>query len=71
MQEVPVAWGHSGGTRIHPLIDGSRMFQEMLRIRWNDLTGKYQPNTPPTIQIAEALPPVRPAELKRTGSRTS
>ena len=71
VQEVPVAWGHSGGTRIHPLIDGSRMFQEMLRIRWNDFTGKYQPNTPPTIQIAEALPPVRPAELKRTGSRTS
>jgi len=41
VKEVPVAWGHSGGTRIHPLIDGSRMFMEMLRIRWNDLTGKY------------------------------
>jgi dolichyl-phosphate beta-glucosyltransferase len=41
VQEVPVAWGHSGGTRINPLIDGSRMFQEMLHIRWNDLTGKY------------------------------
>ena len=26
VQEVPVAWGHSGGTRINPLIDGSRMF---------------------------------------------
>jgi hypothetical protein len=36
-----VAWGHSGDTRINSLIDGSRMFQEMLRIRWNDLTGKY------------------------------
>lgn len=71
VQEVPVAWGHSGGTRIHPLIDGSRMFQEMLHIRWNDFTGKYQPDTPPTIQISDALPPVRPAELKRTGSRTS
>jgi dolichyl-phosphate beta-glucosyltransferase len=41
VQEVPVAWGHSGGTRIHPLVDGSRMFLEMLHIRWNDLTGKY------------------------------
>ncbi len=41
VKEVPVAWGHSGDTRINPLIDGSRMFQEMLRIRWNDLTGKY------------------------------
>ena len=41
VEEVPVLWGHSGGTRIHPLIDGARMFQEMLRIRWYDLTGKY------------------------------
>lgn len=41
IEEVPVAWGHSGGTRIHPLIDGSRMFLEMLRIRWYNVTGKY------------------------------
>jgi glycosyltransferase involved in cell wall biosynthesis len=41
VEEVAVLWGHSGGTRIHPLIDGARMFQEMLRIRWYDLAGKY------------------------------
>lgn len=41
VEEVPVAWGHSGGARINPFIDGARMFQEMLRIRWYDLTGKY------------------------------
>lgn len=41
VEEIPVVWGHSGGTRIHPLIDGSRMFMEMLHIRWNDLTGRY------------------------------
>jgi len=41
VQEVAVEWAHSGGTRIHPLTDGSRMFWEMLRIRWYDLTGKY------------------------------
>ncbi|MFZ0758576.1 MAG: dolichyl-phosphate beta-glucosyltransferase [Candidatus Sulfotelmatobacter sp.] len=41
VEEVPVCWGHSGDTRIHPLLDGARMFQEMLRIRWYDLTGKY------------------------------
>ncbi len=40
-QEVPVRWGHSGGTRINPLIDGARMFQEILHIRWYDLTGRY------------------------------
>jgi dolichyl-phosphate beta-glucosyltransferase len=41
VKEVPVRWGHAGGTRINPLLDGARMFQEMLRIRWYDLTGKY------------------------------
>jgi len=46
VQEVPVAWGHSGGARINPLIDGSRMFQEMLRVRWNGLTGKYDAADP-------------------------
>ncbi|HEY6338306.1 MAG TPA: dolichyl-phosphate beta-glucosyltransferase [Candidatus Sulfotelmatobacter sp.] len=46
VREVPLAWAHSGGTRIHPLTDGSRMFWEMLRIRWYDVTGKYNP--PPT-----------------------
>jgi dolichyl-phosphate beta-glucosyltransferase len=40
--EVPVAWGHSGDTRINPLVDGTRMFLEMLRVRWYDLTGKYE-----------------------------
>jgi dolichyl-phosphate beta-glucosyltransferase len=44
VKEIPVAWGHSGDTRINSLIDGSRMFQEMLRIRWNDITGKYDSN---------------------------
>ncbi|HEV3513809.1 MAG TPA: dolichyl-phosphate beta-glucosyltransferase [Candidatus Sulfotelmatobacter sp.] len=41
VKEVPVVWGHSGGTRINPLVDGARMFQEMVRVRWYDLTGKY------------------------------
>jgi glycosyltransferase involved in cell wall biosynthesis len=39
--EVPVEWAHSEGTRISPLRDGTRMFVEMLKIRWNALTGKY------------------------------
>jgi dolichyl-phosphate beta-glucosyltransferase len=41
--EVPVAWAHREGTRISPLRDGIRMFGEMLKIRWNALTGKYSP----------------------------
>jgi dolichyl-phosphate beta-glucosyltransferase len=39
--EVPVEWAHSEGTRISPLRDGTRMFLEMLKIRWNAITGKY------------------------------
>jgi len=41
VREIAVAWAHSGDTRINPLLDGARMFVEMLHIRWNDLTGKY------------------------------
>ena len=52
--ELPVAWGHSGGTRINPLLDGSRMFTEMLRVRWYDLTGKY--GVAPAVRPATTLP---------------
>jgi glycosyltransferase involved in cell wall biosynthesis len=41
VQEVPVAWAHVEGTRISPLRDGIRMFGEVLKIRWNAMTGKY------------------------------
>ena len=41
VKEIPVVWGHSGGTRINPFVDGARMFQEMLRVRWYDLSGEY------------------------------
>jgi dolichyl-phosphate beta-glucosyltransferase len=57
VQEIPVAWGHVGDARIHPLIDGSRMVMEMLRVRWYDLTGKYQREEPASIaQEAKTLP---------------
>src|SRR6266481_4391191 len=41
VKEVPVVWSHSEGTRISPLRDGIRMFVEVLKIRWDALTGKY------------------------------
>ena len=56
VDEVPVLWGHSGGTRINPLMDGARMFQEMLRIRWYDLTGKYDGRVAVAAQPAKPLP---------------
>jgi dolichyl-phosphate beta-glucosyltransferase len=60
VQEVPVAWGHSGETRIHPLVDGIRMFLEMLRVRWNDSTGKYEAGNTVASQVAKTLPEGRP-----------
>jgi dolichyl-phosphate beta-glucosyltransferase len=48
VQEVPVLWAHSEGTRLHPLRDGLRMFVEVLRIRWNAMIGQpARPTTPP------------------------
>jgi dolichyl-phosphate beta-glucosyltransferase len=43
VEEVPVLWAHSEGTRLHPFRDGLRMFAEVLRIRWNAVTGEYAP----------------------------
>ncbi len=54
VKEVPVLWGHSGGTRINPLVDGFRMFTEMLRVRWYSLSGRYHEAAPP---IAEQVKP--------------
>jgi dolichyl-phosphate beta-glucosyltransferase len=56
VQEVSVAWGHSGGTRINPLTDGSRMFLEMLRIRWYSLMGKYDSDQRQPAQAGESIP---------------
>jgi dolichyl-phosphate beta-glucosyltransferase len=56
VEEVAVLWGHSGDTRIHPLIDGARMFWELVRIRWYDLTGKYDGRGGVGAQTAKTLP---------------
>ena len=43
IREVPVEWAHRSGTRINPIRDGSRMFLEMLRIRWYAFSRRYAP----------------------------
>jgi glycosyltransferase involved in cell wall biosynthesis len=63
VDEVAVRWGHVGGTRINPLVDGARMFQEMVRIRWYDLTGKYNRGSatvPQQVQTLVKTLPERP-----------
>jgi glycosyltransferase involved in cell wall biosynthesis len=56
VEEVAVLWGHSGDTRIHPLVDGARMFWELVRIRWYDLTGKYDGGAAMRAHPAKTLP---------------
>lgn len=50
--EVPVLWAHSEGTRLHPFRDGLKMAVEILRIRWNALSGVYKS---PAIAPARSL----------------
>jgi dolichyl-phosphate beta-glucosyltransferase len=71
VKEVPVSWGHSGGTRINPLIDGSRMVQEIFRIRWYSIKGKYSANASAIRAIPEPMAAPATPELKRTGSANS
>ena len=50
--EVPVSWAHDERTRMSYLKDGLTMLEEIARIRWNALTGRYnrqiEPNQRPT-----------------------
>ncbi len=42
VRELPVRWAHDERSKISPLRDGTRMFGEMLKVRWYALTGKYR-----------------------------
>jgi dolichyl-phosphate beta-glucosyltransferase len=41
--ELPVHWNHVHDSRVRLLRDGSRMFRDLCRIRFNDCRGSYQP----------------------------
>lgn len=41
ISEIPVAWAHRDGTRLHPFRDGIRMAGDVLKIRWNAWSGAY------------------------------
>lgn len=42
IKEVPVQWFNEPNTRVNALRDSSRMFQDVLMIRYNAWTGKYR-----------------------------
>ncbi len=61
--EVPVEWAHDHRSRINPLRDGINMGLEMLKVRWNDLRGRYaQPSFPVQAASAEDADLVRTAK---------
>ncbi len=39
--EVPVQWTDKPGSKVHPLRDTRRFFQDLTRIKWQDVQGRY------------------------------
>lgn len=42
IEEVPVLWSHSSGTRLHPWRDGIHMLADVIRVRRNSMAGGYK-----------------------------
>ncbi len=42
IKEVGVTWIDAPGSKVHPIRDGRRTLQELLRIAYNLFTGQYQ-----------------------------
>lgn len=40
--EAPVRWINSPHSKVNPVADSARMIAESLRVRWNDLLGRYR-----------------------------
>lgn len=41
--EVPVRWNDNPATKVHFLRDSTRMFVDLIALRWRALTGQYKP----------------------------
>ena len=46
IKEVPVVWRYGTETKVDPLRDSWRNFQDVLRVRWNALRGRYDAAIP-------------------------
>lgn len=44
VKEVPIKWIYGTETKVNPITDSWRNFKDVMRVRWNDLTGKYRFN---------------------------
>lgn len=41
IRETPVRWSHAEGSKVSFFRDGTRMFFDLIRIRWNAVIGRY------------------------------
>jgi dolichyl-phosphate beta-glucosyltransferase len=41
IKEVPVTWRYGAETKVDPIRDSWRNFSDVIRVRWNDLRGRY------------------------------
>lgn len=54
IRESPVVWQYGKETKVDPLRDSLRNFGDVLRVRWNDLRGRYPARRPVSkVQSAE------------------
>lgn len=48
MRELPVRWSHAHGSKVSMFVHTWEMAFDLLRIRWNDIAGRYRPQAGPT-----------------------
>ena len=41
INEIPVQWANSDGSKLNPFFDSTKMLFEVFKIKWNDLRGIY------------------------------
>ena len=57
----PVEWAHDHRSKVNPLRDGLQMGGEVLKIRWNDLKGRYEQAS---IPLSGTVPTPAPTPLQ-------
>jgi hypothetical protein len=63
MKEVSVEWANDDRSKINPIVDGVKMFYELLTIRVSSLLGRYEhpkfqflASTPGTVLVEDKRP---------------
>jgi dolichyl-phosphate beta-glucosyltransferase len=46
LKEVPVRWYYGRESKVNPTRDSWLLFQDLLKVRWNDLRGRYRVEQP-------------------------